>query len=415
MGEVHISRGWLRSPDRPQKRPRGSGARTSAFRLACLVAGAGLVLAACSNSSGTHSSEAPGAEGQGTLPMPTFRAPASRHARHASLSAVYTVRGNEILAADGRPFVPYGITVFGLSKPNWGSYVASDEAQIDATAQFWHGNMVRLQVAPPNLLASSPYSAPYLAAIDQQVAIAQEDGLDVILSAQYQYTTNIKMPDASTAQFWRLIAARFKSDPGVWFDLFNEPQFSGTPRFWDIWQDGGDGYVGMQNLVDTIRATGAQNVVLAEGLHGGDTLAGVPAHQLTGGNVVYAVHPYFRGAYWATPQAWAANWGDLTGTLPVVADEWGEYEQPGGTCVHGAPAVVPSFLSYLSEHNVGLVAWALVPGVLIRDGDLDDPTAFNPGVPWKCASGDFGPRSQGAGQSILAFFAARSEPVTATG
>jgi endoglucanase len=337
------------------------------------------------------------------------------------LAGPYTVQGNEILGSNGKPFVPYGITVAGLSQSDWQTNIFADEAQIEATARFWHGNAVRLQVAPPNLLRGQPYNRSYLAAIGEEVATAQQNGLVVILSAQYENTTHQKMPNASTAQFWRLIASRYGGDLGVWFDLFNEPELDpdqGNPRnkhateqlYWDIWQHGGFGYVGMQSLVDAIRGRGARNVILAEGLAVAKTLAGLPGHMLTGGNVAYAVHPYFSAAYWATPQAWEANWGYLTPEVPVVADEWGEFQQSGGECTPQAPTLVPAFLSYLAEHHVGLIAWSLVPGVLIRGNDLDDPTTFKPGVAFRCVSSNPGPQAQGAGQLIQDFFAAHSVP-----
>jgi hypothetical protein len=336
-----------------------------------------------------------------------------------ALAGPYTVQGNEILGANRKPFVPYGITVAGLSQFYWQTNISSDEAQIAATARFWHGNTVRLQIAPPNLLSGHPYNRSYLAAIEDEVATAQQNGLVVILSAQYENTTHLQMPNAATAQFWRLIASRYRGDLGVWFDLFNEPQLDpdqGNPAskrateqlYWDIWQHGGFGYVGMQSLVNSIRGTGARNVILAEGLAVAKTLAGLPGHMLTGGNVAYAVHPYFSAAYWATPQGWEANWGFLTGDVPVVADEWGEFQKAGFECVPQAPTLVPAFLSYLVEHHVGLIAWALVPGALIRGNDLDDPTAFSPGVTWRCVNTNGGPPSQGAGQLIQDFFAAHS-------
>jgi endoglucanase len=370
------------------KRPGESGARW----LICLAACAALAVAGCSG-------------GTATKPPPS------------AVPGPYTVRGNEILGPDGKPFVPYGITIPGLSEPDWQPDVASDVAQIEATARFWHGNTVRLQVAPTDLLDTYPYNKPYLAAIRKEVAAAQDNGLDVILSAQYENTTNLPMPDASTARFWQLIAPRYKGDPGVWFDLFNEPAFVPGPAnqqlVWRIWQYGGYGYVGMQHLVKVIRATGARNVILAEGLEKALTLSGLPAHLLTGGNIAYAVHPYFNGTYWSKPQAWEANWGNLTGTVPVVADEWGEFEHAGGECVHKAPTLVPAFLRYLSGHHVGLIAWALVPGVLIRGSNLYDPTAFPPGVTtWKCEATDPGQEAQGPGQVVRAYFAAHSAPVS---
>jgi hypothetical protein len=383
--------------------PRAGNARGSVCGLVCLAVCAALSLASCSSPSGAN---------PGKAPKP--RAPAG-----ALLAGPYSVQGNEILASNGKPFVPYGITVAGLSQPNWQTNVGADEAQIVATARFWHGNTVRLQVAPPNLLRGHPYNRSFLDAIEAEVATAQENGLAVILSAQYENTTDQKMPTESTAEFWRLMAAAYGGDLGVWFDLFNEPSLVPGPAdaqlYWDIWENGGFGFVGMQRLVDIIRGMGAQNVILAEGLAVARTLAGLPGHLLSGGNIAYAVHPYFSGAYWATAQAWEANWGFLTGDVPVVADEWGEFQRAGGECTPQAPTVVPAFLSYLAEHNVGLIAWALVPGVLIRGNDLDDPTAFNSGATWRCVSSNPGPQAQGAGQLIQDFFAAHSVPFATAG
>jgi endoglucanase len=392
--------GWRRTYG---KQPRAAGIRGSACGLACLAVCAALALASCSSPSGA----------------PAGSASQGRSAAGTLLAGPYTVQGNEIVGSNGKPFVPYGITVAGLSQSDWAANIGSDEAQIAATARYWHGNTVRLQVAPPNLLRGYPYNRPYLAAVEQEVAAAQRSGLVVILSAQYENTTHLQMPNTSTGQFWRLIASRYRRDLGVWFDLFNEPELDpdrGNPGnkqaaeqfYWDLWQNGGYGYVGMQSLVNVIRGTGARNVILAEGLAVAKTLAGLPGHMLTGGNVAYAVHPYFSAAYWATPQGWESNWGFLTGEVPVVADEWGEFQKAGYECVPQAPTLVPAFLSYLAEHHVGLIAWALVPGALIRGTNLDDPTAFNPGVTWRCVNTNGGPPSQGAGQLIQDFFAAHS-------
>jgi len=419
MKSTLIALAWRRSRGNSWRRPAGSGGRAAVGVLALLTCAA-LALTACSSSSSAPGSPPPGGIEAGQYPLPTVaptRLPAKKPAAPPGVSA-YTVRANVILGPDGKPFVPYGITIIGLAASNWQGSFGWDEAQIAAIARYWHGNTVRIQVAPPDLFDASPYNTRYLAAVEEAVATAQDYGLNVILSAQYERTTNQVMPNAVTARFWQLIAATYKDDPGVWFDLFNEPGITpvpaADPRDWDIWQNGGNGFVGMQTLVNVVRATGARNVVLAEGLEKARTLAGLPGHWLTGGNVAYAVHPYFAGPYWSTPQAWEANWGDLTGTVPVVADEWGEFQTTGGSCVNKAPALVPYFLSYLSDRQVGLVAWSLLPGVLIRGNNLDDPTAFNSGVAWTCKSANPGPKAQGAGQIVRDYFFTHSVPISAT-
>jgi endoglucanase len=65
----------------------------------------------------------------------------------------------------------------------------------------------------------------------------------------------------------------------VFFDLYNEPRLAtdatdSPDATWNLWRNGGpstvDGttyqFVGMQALVDRIRATGANNVIVAGGL-----------------------------------------------------------------------------------------------------------------------------------------------------
>ncbi|MCL4508202.1 MAG: glycoside hydrolase family 5 protein, partial [Chloroflexi bacterium] len=134
----------------------------------------------------------------------------------------------------------------------------------------------------------------------------------------------------------------------------------------------------MQTLVDTIRGQGNPNLILADGLATGEDLNAVPNHLLHGGNVVYAVHPYFNATQHATAAEWDHWFGDAAATLPVVADEWGEYQSSShGECFPQAPVLVPQFLAYLRRKQIGLIGYALYPGILIRGWNFADPTAFD--------------------------------------
>jgi endoglucanase len=399
-------------------KPHSDRRRARIVTALCVVAALLLVAVVLViwRSRSTHQSSAPSS----TQPKATEAPTTVPSGGTTPASTTYAVAGNEILA-NGVPFVPYGITVFGIANRNWQSQVTSDEAQIVATATIWHGNTVRLQVSPTDLFRSQPYDEEYLKAIKQEVSTAQARGLNVILSAQYERTGRIPMPDASTASFWKLVAPLYAHDPGVWFDLFNEPrlghQIVPTPEEWNTWRNGGSGYVGFQTLVNEVRAVAPDNVILAEGLDLAETLAGLPGHELTGSRVIYAIHPYLSRAF-ATPTDWNTDWGNLSERLPVVADEWGE-RQGGGTCQPNAPSLVPTFLSYLAGHHIGLIAWALQSNVLIQGTNLSDPTTFAPGVPFLCnrngrksaatATTDDG---EGAGADVLAYFAVHSRPIT---
>jgi hypothetical protein len=308
----------------------------------------------------------------------------------------------------GRPYLPYGITIFGIASPNWRTGSTQDQEQISAIAGFWGGNTVRIQVAPP-LFATE--GSAYLSAMRLEVSKSRALGLNVILSAQYERMGAIPGPDASTVAFWKAVAPLFASDSHVWFDLFNEPTESTDPKSvdsptsanWSTWRNGGGALVGMQQLVDDIRSVAPENLILAEGLKGAKSLENIEGNLLAGSNIVYSVHPYFDPNN-RLPSEWDARWGNLTSQIPVLIGEWGQYETSRSSCASNAPVLVPDFLGYVTAHHVGLIAWALAPGNMIRGTNLEDPTAFDSGVPYQCNRANHGPDAQGAGVSIRTLF-----------
>jgi len=375
--------------------------RPLALALALIVTAAILAAGAVLVTRHTKTSSVPS-------PSPPQRASPPRSGTGApSTAGAFSVSTTTILEG-GEPYRPYGVTIFGLARPQWESGQSDDLQQIAAISGFWKGNSVRIQVAPP-LLASQGSS--YQSAIQREVSTARADGLNVIISAQYERVGKLRGPDASTVAFWRTIAPLYAGDSHVWFDLFNEPVETSDPRStaepsassWDIWRDGGHGFVGMQTLVDDIRSVDPSNLIVAEGLAGGKTLDGISGHLLTGGSIVYSVHPYFSPTN-RTPGQWDANFGDLSSTIPILLGEWGEYQTTRESCVENAPTLVPEFLSYVTAHHFGLIAWALDPGNMIRGTDLEAPTQFDPGVPYQCVPTSPGPAAQGAGASIHELF-----------
>lgn len=322
--------------------------------------------------------------------------------------ALFTTQGSSIMRSNGQKYVPLGVTVFGLSSPNWQSMESGDLAQIKSSASFWHANIVRIQVAPYFIDNNTP---GFLSALKQEVSVAEQSGLNVIISAQYErtngsLTNHINAPDQSTVQFWQTIAPLYSHDTRVWFELFNEP--TGYSNYSD-WKNGGNGLIGMQTLVNDIRLLAPDNIIVAESIDNSKHFEGIANNTLDGSNIVYAVHPYFNShgsgeqplSWWQNN--WSNGWGFLAASKPLLISEWGEYEAHKGECQINAPQLVPAFLSYISSLHLGLIGWSLTPGAMISGNNLNMPNSFNPNQAYTCKSNN-GINSQGAGADILNYF-----------
>ena len=179
----------------------------------------------------------------------------------------------------------------------------------------------------------------------------------------------LPMADADHApEFWRSAAAYFKDDPGVLFDLFNEPFIdSGNADTTDAWaclQHGctikamtvaGISYpayksAGMQELVDAVRSTGAKNVIMVSGLAYTNDLSKWLAHAPTDptGNLAASLHLYnFNSCKDAG--CWASDYEPVAKKVPVITGELGEDD-----C---APSFIDGYMSWADAHGISYLGW----------------------------------------------------------
>jgi hypothetical protein len=342
----------------------------------------------------------------------------------------FTVRGTTVFDGSGKPFVSYGLTVAGLQGPDWSSDTADDLLEIAAAAQDWCANTVRLQVDQDSLIGAqgTAFNRAYLTAIENEVALAEHDGLVVVVNDETNYSApavrNSELaPTPATETFWKDLAKVYGKDPQVLFDLFNEPRTYSAgmsdAQEWHLWLDGGsyDGVTypfGMAALAAYVRTTlGAHNLFWIEGPDYSASFAGITEEGalLKVSGVVYAVH---HPAGDPDLGSWEDDFGFLTaeGIAPVVEGEWTNYEPsptsaatPGrDSCWPTAPTAVPAFLTYLTQNEIGLNAYTLQPGYLIQSySDLAEPTAIDANS-WSCQSGSESQPNQSAGAAILAWF-----------
>ncbi|HET6230534.1 MAG TPA: cellulase family glycosylhydrolase [Longimicrobiaceae bacterium] len=277
----------------------------------------------------------------------------------------FAVVGNQIYSASCQP-----TRFVGIARPFLESWHRGDDRLIDPQLsredfrgiKSWHANSVRIPINPSFWLSTAAnYDPEYRALVDSTVHRAEEAGLAVILDMHFsdQGNPNRKaytlepLPDANHAvPFWKEVAARYKDDGNVMFEMYNEPH----DVSWDAWrngafvQDTSGSYqgVGYQQLYDAIRGTGAENIVIANGLNWGYDLSGVKSHMLTGYNIVYGTHVYD----WPEkqPGAWDAGFGYLAATAPVMIGEF-------GTMNCGVP-YYNAVMDYADRKNISIIAWA---------------------------------------------------------
>jgi endoglucanase len=226
------------------------------------------------------------------------------------------------------------------------------EPNFSAMATLWGINVVRLPLGEQNWLglcastvSGGGTAANFQAVVKQAVADANAAGLYVILDLHFLGSPNScpsgQQPMADTAYsptFWSQVAAAFKNNPAVMFELFNEPQgnYPPTTADWNNYVNGGltgPQDVGTQALLTAIRSTGATNVVLVDGLDyaatfgnnnnpniGTDQPPGfiLPTDTLNPAQLAAAQH-YYNGSGYET----GAN-AVLAKGIPILVTEYGD-------------------------------------------------------------------------------------------
>jgi hypothetical protein len=274
----------------------------------------------------------------------------------------YYVNGNTVCTQDGRPHLLHGVDRPSLEWNANGEHLVPEDFQLMAS---WKANVVRVALNQDYWLADSPlYAANYASTVDLAVAYAEAAGLDVILDLHWSDRGEVGscpsscqqlMADANSVRFWSELATRYGQDGRVAFELYNEPH----DVSWEVWLRGGDtgqGWraVGMQDLYDAVRATGANNLVIAGGLDWAYDLTGVPSHLIDGYNVLYATHPY-NNASQRMPPSWESYWGFLAQTQAVIVTEFGDLD---AQCTG---EFNQQLIDFADSHHVSWTAWAWYP------------------------------------------------------
>lgn len=151
-------------------------------------------------------------------------------------------RGTKIVNAEtSEPVRLRGVNRSGLeySAPAYPGSLATagiSEAEFDEIAD-WGANLVRIPFNQSWALRTSGYDPEaYLAALDQVIAMAAERGAYTLLDLQWLDAASPRgrlpsgganfvppLPNLGSIELWRQLASRYRGEPAVLYDIFNEP------------------------------------------------------------------------------------------------------------------------------------------------------------------------------------------------
>jgi len=310
------------------------------------------------------------------------------------------VVGTKVVNNKGEPVLLRGVNAAGLEWTSDGQ--GHILKTVDIAIKDWHADVIRLPLSQDRWFGKAPEQTDggksYRALVQQAVDTCATQRCYIILDLHWsdcgQWGANIgqhSLPDSNSIAFWQDLAPVYANHPAVLFDLYNEPH----DVSWNVWLDGGPitdtpngrrtgppkqfQAVGMQQLFNAVRATGAKNVVIVGGLDWAYDFSGILAgRQITdpnGNGVIYANHCYDNKH--DSVDTWIRNMEQASAKLPVMVTEFGGNSGPS----HEVPSDnwLLHVMRALDEHHWSWTAWDLHTSArpnLISDWDYTPTPGF---------------------------------------
>jgi endoglucanase len=289
----------------------------------------------------------------------------------SGLPALTTSASRIVVANSGAPVVLRGVNRSGLeySEPDEQGFLSAAEmsrAEIRTIVKDWGASIIRLPFNQDWVLRGRgawPAEA-YRAAVDQVIRWASSFGAYTLLDLQWLDAERIyggdrnfvaPLPNLESIELWNVLATRYRDEPAVLYDLFNEPhdrlpddpfplnredgttypgdKYRVTMREWQPWA---------RRLIDAIRGINPSALIFVGGTNWSYDLRGMPMDRP---NLVYSTH-----VYPGKGDNWREAFGDLAATVPVFAGEWG-----------GQDADLKwgrKLIAYFDMLNIGWTAWS---------------------------------------------------------
>ena len=253
-------------------------------------------------------------------------------AKHGALHT----QGNRIVDASGQPVQLRGLSLFWSQ---WSGYYAPQT--VDQLVDDWHATLVRaaLGIESEGYLESPADNEAKVVAVVER-AIAR--GAYVIIDWHDHHASDHQ---AAALDFFTRMARKYGSEPGVIFEIWNEP----LKVDWQSVKS----YA--TSVISAIRAAGGKNLVIVGTPNWSQDVDLAAASPITGQpDVAYTLHFYA-----ATHKQFLRDKAKkaLDAGLPLFVTEWGTCEASGNGMVDRAET--QTWMSFLDQHHISWANWAL--------------------------------------------------------
>lgn len=261
------------------------------------------------------------------------------------------VSGNKIINSNGDHMILKGVNIADpqhLDTKPWERPGVTARSIASLATDEFHAQVIRLPILPgdpnyPNegfFSATNGFDVYYNNHIKPLVDELTAKKIYVIIDLHYISDYSNLYPKVEA--FWNFMAPKFKDNPYVIYEVFNEPIL---PNNWNTWKD-----TIAQPAVNLIRQHAPNNLVLVGGPYWSSNILGAATNPIVGNEIAYVAHVYSN----QTEQMWDQRYLPVIQKFPVFITEWGF--EPGGT-EGGDINFGRNFEAWMAQHKLSWTVW----------------------------------------------------------
>jgi len=281
------------------------------------------------------------------------------------------VDGNKVKDPNGNIVILRGVALTDLGALedwNGGALNAVDRItnpnDTQGNSPGWYTKIIRIVIAPPDS-TTPPRSWPHPFNADNNdlynllrtfVDYCAEK--EVYVAIDWHYVAHTYDHVASTSEFWRYMAPRFKDDTHVIYELFNEPNNPGgsDAAMWTSVKND------MQTWIDIVRGYAPDNLIFVGTPSYCQIIGPTATDPVSDINVVYISHIYPLHWLSSSNQYYRDTITAAAAAHPVIMGEWGftsdmNYDDPYHIVIGTQTNYGKPIKKFIEGIGIGNIAW----------------------------------------------------------